>query len=215
MIPRSTLSAQSSCAAVAVAVLLIAGCAAMQNRPNTAAPGSTYVQAVRSTGSFGNVNAEQRSRVIGERTWQGRKVFVYENTATGGSLITEPESGRWIAFARGDTPTLSWEPALGWDFPLEVGKSWSRKHRVTNHANKTTTDFEGHWKVEAYEDITVRAGTFKAYKVVYTDSVGTETTTWWTPEFGLFIKNLSRRTGKHAAGPGTNETELVQRPALP
>ena len=198
-----------------VAALAVAGCADMQNRPNTHAQGTTWVSAVRNTGSFGNVNAEQGTRVVGERMWQGRKAFVYENTTTGGSVVTELESGRWIAFARGDTPTVSWEPALGWDFPLEVGKSWTRKHRMTNHANKTSTDFVGNWKVDAYEDVTVRAGTFKAYKVRYSDSLGSENVTWFSPETGGFVKVSGRRGAAHPAGAGTNESELVQRPAMP
>ena len=187
----------------------------MQNRPNTHAQGTTWVNAVRNTGSFGNVNAEQGTRVVGERMWQGRKAFVYENTTTGGSVVTELESGRWIAFARGDTPTQSWEPALGWDFPLEVGKSWTRKHRMTNHANKTSTEFVSNWKVEAYEDVTVRAGTFKAYKVRYTDTLGTENMTWFSPETGGVVKVSGRRSATPPAGAGTNESELAKRPAMP
>jgi len=198
-----------------VLAMVAAGCADMQNRPNTAAPGSTYVNAVRNTGSYGNVNAEQRSRVVGERMWQGRKAFVYENVSTGGSVITEPETGGFIALARGDAPTLSWEPAIRWDFPLEVGKSWSRKHRLTNHANKASTDFVGTWKVEALEDVTVRAGTFKSYRVRFTDGLGTENMSWWSPELGINAKLSNRRDAKHPAGPGTNESELVSRPAMP
>ena len=208
------LKAPIASASIAVAIVA-AGCADMQNRPNTHAQGTTWVNAVRNTGSFGNVNAEQRTRVVGERMWQGRKAYVYDNTATGGSVVTELENGRWIAFARGDTPTLSWEPALGWDFPLEVGKSWTRKHRMTNHANKTSTEFVGNWKVEAYEDVTVRAGTFKAYKVRFTDTQGSENVTWFSPETGGFVKVSGRRSATHPAGAGTNESELVTRPAKP
>jgi len=197
------------------AALAVAGCAEMKNRPNSHEVGTTWLTAVRNTGSFGNVNAEQRIRVLGERTWQGRKAYVYENTSTGVSTVTEPDTGRWIAFAKGDTPLLSWEPALGWDFPLEVGKTWSSKHRVTNHGNKTTTDLVGNWKVEAYEDVTVRAGTFKAYRVRYTDSLGTDNTTWWSTDTGGFVKVSGRRSAAHPAGAGTNDTELVQRPAAP
>jgi hypothetical protein len=198
-----------------LAALAVTGCAEMPNRPNAHASGSTWVNAVRNTGSYGNTNAEQRTRALGERTWQGRKAFAYENTATGMTVVTELESGRWIAFAKGEVPVTSFEPALGWDFPLEVGKTWSRKHRVTNHANKTTSDFTGSWKVEAYEDVTVRAGTFKAYKVRYTDTAGTESTTWWSPETGTFVKVSGRRGAAHPAGVGTNESELVQRPSAP
>jgi hypothetical protein len=203
----------SACIAVAMAA---AGCADMQNRPNTAAAGSTYVSEVRNTGSFGNLNAESRTRVGGERTWQGRKVFVYERPGNPqGDIVTELDSGRWIAFANGEVATLSWEPPFGWNFPLVVGETWTRKHRFTNHATKQTGEFVGTWKVDAYEDVTVRAGTFKAYKVLFTDTLGSENTTWFSPELGIFLKSVGLRSAKHPAGAGASNTELLSRPTMP
>ena len=38
------------------------------------------------------------------------------------------------------------------------------------------------WKVEAYEDVTVPAGTFKAWRIVFTDNFGFKQTTWSLPE---------------------------------
>lgn len=193
-----------------------AGCADMQNRPNSAVPGSTYVNAVRNSGSYGNQSIEARTRVGGERTWQGRKVFVYERPANPqGDLVTDAATGNWIAFAKGDTPTASWEPPIGFDWPLAVGKTWTRKHRFTNHVTKQSFEFTGTWKVEAQEAVTVRAGTFQAYKVVYSDTLGNENTMWSSPEIGIFVKSSNRRTAKHPAGPGTQEIELVSRPAMP
>lgn len=201
---------------IVLAATALAGCADMQPRPNSLAPGTTWVNAVRSTGSYGKENGELRTtRVAGERIWQGRKVFVYENTTTGISTFTDPDTGRWIATARGDQPLLSFEPPLGWDRPLEVGKTWSRKHKFTNHATKTSGEFVGNWKVEDYEDVTVRAGTFRAYKVVYSDNLGTESVVWWNPETDVWVKQSNRRSARHPAGPGTNDFELVSRPALP
>ena len=215
MIPRSNLWT-SSRAAVAFSLVLAAGCAPMQPRPNSLALGTTWVNAVSNTGSFGNQKGELRTtRVAGERTWQGSKVFVYENPTTGMNILTDPDTGRWIAMTRGDQALQSFEPPIGWDRPLEVGKTWTTKHRSTNHANKTTTDFTGTWKVEAYEDVTVRAGTFKAFKVAYSDTLGSEGVTWWDPELDVWVKQSNRRTAKHPAGPGTNEVELVQRPSKP
>lgn len=198
-----------------LAALAIAGCAEMQTRGNMAAPGSTYVNAVRNTGSYGNVNAEQRLRVAGERMVQGRKVFVYENLTTGVNVVADADTGNWIGIFRGDTPLQTWDPPLGYQHPLAVGKTWTRKHRFTDHVNKRDVEFTGTWKVEALEDVTVRAGTFKAYKVVYTDNIGNENVQWYSPEVGLFAKQSNRRTASHRLGAGTNDSEMVQRPAAP
>jgi hypothetical protein len=195
-------------------VAALAGFAGAQPRPNSHAPGTTWVNQVRNTGSFGNVNEEQRVRVAGERMWGGRKAFVWENVTTGISTLWDAETGRLIAQARGDAPIASWEPAFGWERPLEVGKSWSRTHNFTNHANMRTTEFVGNWKVEALEDVTVPAGTFKCYKIVYSDYYF-ESATWWSPEFDAFVKVSGRRNARHGAGPGTIDQELVQRPKAP
>jgi hypothetical protein len=61
----------------------------------------------------------------------------------------------------------------------------------------------------------VRAGTFKAYKIVYSDNLGSEGVTWWNPEMDVWVKQTSRRSGKHRAGLGTNDIELVRRPVAP
>lgn len=198
-----------------LAALALAGCAEMETRPNAATPGSTYVNAVRNTGSYGNVNAEQRTRVVGERMLQGRKVFVYENVTTGLNVVTDGDTGRWIGFFKGDTPLQTWEPPIGYNHPLTVGASWSRTHRFTDHVKKVNTEFTGTWKVEALEDVTVRAGTFRAYKVVYSDTVGNEQMQWLSPELGIFVKQSNRRGAKHRLGAGTNDVELVSRPAMP
>lgn len=202
----------SACLVVA---LIAAGCADMQNRPNTATPGSTWLNAIRNTGSYGNQNIEFRTRVGGEKMWQGRSAFVYERPANPqGDLVTERDTGRWIAFAKGDTPIVSFDPPLGWNWPLTVGGTWTSKHRFTNHATKQSSEFVGTWKVESYEEVTVRAGTFKDYKVVYSDTTGTENTSWSSPEVGINVKSTSRRSAKHPARPGTNDIELVSRPAM-
>ena len=59
------------------------------------------------------------------------------------------------------------------------------------------------------------AGTFKAYKVVYSDTLGTEGVTWWSPGIDAFVKLSNRRSTKNPAGPGTSDTELIKRPTAP
>ena len=64
-------------------------------------------------------------------------------------------------------------------------------------------------RVEAYEDVTVPAGTFKAFKVRTTDTMGNDNVVWFSPELGIFVKQNNRRTAQHAQGPGTRDIELV------
>ena len=190
-----------------VVALVSAGCAVAPNRPNIAAPGSSYVTQERNSGSFGTQNVRNTVKVVGERMWQGRKVFMYDGTLR--QVMTEPQSGAWIAMTKDDAPVLSFDPPVGWDYPLYVGKTGTGKYRFTVHATKQSGDFERTWRVDAYEDVTVPAGTFKCYKVFSSDTTGNENVVWWSPELGTFVKQNNRRTEKHGAGAGTNDVELV------
>ena len=108
-----------------------------------------------------------------------------------------------------DKPILTYDPPIGFDFPLEVGKTWTKSYQVTVHATKQTIPVDGTWKVESYEDVTLPAGTFKVFKVSYSDTVGNENVQWFNPALGVFVKQSLKRTAKSPSGPGTRESELI------
>jgi len=167
--------------------------------------GTTWVNARHDTGSYGSGSANvPGSR--GERMWQGASVVTFE--ATGGTIFATP-GGNWFGIYKGDTPIITWDPPLYWEWPLEVGKSWTREQRMTIHAAKRTIPYQLTQKVEAYEDVTVPAGTFKAFKMSTVTSLGDENLIWYSPSHGIFIKQILKRTAKNAQGPGTREFELL------
>ena len=190
-----------------LATLLSAGCATTPIAERYVAPpqGSTWVAARRDTGSFGSGNVQLASK-MGERMWQGQKLNAYQSQEL--TLLARP-TGDWVAQVKGDTPLISWDPPVTWNWPLEVGKTGTRSFRVTIHAAKRTIPVEDRWTVEAYEDVTVPAGTFKAFRVRTTDNAGSDNLNWFSPELGIFVKSSLRRTAKHAQGPGTRDIELV------
>lgn len=196
-------------AAGSVASLLAGGCAMMTPRAETyVAPplGSTWVSMRRDSGSYGS-SAVQVAGKRGERMWQGRQAVTFEGPDA--TIVALPEGGRWVGMFKGDTPLITWDPPVGWEWPLEVGKTWTRSHTVTMHAAKRTMPFQSTQKVEAYEEVTVPAGTFKTFKVSTVDTLGNENVAWFSPALGIFVKQSLRRTAKHAAGPGSRDTELV------
>lgn len=143
---------------------------------------------------------------MGERMWQGQKLNAYESQDL--TLLARP-TGDWVAQVKGDTPMVSWDPPVTWNWPLEVGKTGTRSFRVTLHWTKQTIPVEDRWTVEAYEDVTVPAGTFKAFRVRTTDNMGNDNVNWFSPELGIFVKSSLKRSAKHSAGAGTREIELV------
>ena len=170
-------------------------------------PGSSRTFNHSATGSFGSVTDQRTNVVLPNREWEGRTVRALEGKDF--TTLSDPATGRWIAQVRGVSPVISWDPPLGWEWPLTVGKTWTRKHRTTIHATKQTIDFEGKWVVESYEDVTVPAGTFKAFKVRYSDNIGNESVNWWSPQILANAKIKSVRTSQHRSGAGTSDQELV------
>jgi hypothetical protein len=168
--------------------------------------GTTYTYARSDTGSFGS-GTMQFTLKVAEHMWEGKRMLLY--MAPQGGTVCTPE-GRWVAIlAPDEKPIMIFDPPIGYEYPLEVGKTWTKSYQVTVAAIKQTIPFDSTSKVEAYEEVTVPAGTFKTFKINASDTTGNETVTWSNPEVGTWIKRIETRTAKHRAGPGTRETQLV------
>ena len=193
--------------------VLVTGCATSPTVERYVPPpiGATYVIERKDTGSFGATAAKVPFKFV-QHTWQGQTVNAYENPM--GALYTRPEGG-WIGVFVGGKPMVTWDPPLNWDWPISVGKSWTKTYRVTNHARKQTISYDASQKVESYEEIKVPAGTFKAFRISNKTTLGDENVSWYSPELGIFVKNSQRRTEKHPAGAGTREDELVSQTIRP
>lgn len=146
-------------------------------------------------------------RALGEQTWQGQMVRAFNDGDA--TLYVEHATGAWITRVRGTTPLESFDPPIGFEWPIFVGRSWVRNFRYTDHERGRSFDNVRSWyKVEAYEDVTVPAGTFKAFRVT-SETGSTRTTMWFSPELGITVKLKLERSGQHYLGPGTREAELV------
>jgi len=192
------------------AALLSTGCAMFEPRAERYVPppvGATWVSSRRDTGSFGSGNIQLPGKFLGQQSWQGQSFNGFESPEA--TTLAHPVTAEFVAMVKGSAPLITWEPPIGWNWPLEVGKTWTKSTRVTNHMTKQTIALEYTQKVESYEDITVGAGTFKTFKVSTVNSVGEESVNWFSPDLGIFVKQSLKRTAKHAQGAGTREIELV------
>ena len=189
--------------------MVSAGCAMMEPRAEhyVRAPlGSTFTYAYRNSGSYGSASGQMTTRAT-ERMWEGKQIAASESPR--GVTLMNSE-GAWIAQLAPDGKLArSFNPPIGFDFPLVVGKTTTKSYQVTAYPANKTTSFDTTWKVEAYEDVTVQAGTFKVFKITYSDTVGQENTYWFNPEIGSWPKAIFAHTAKFPAGPGESEVELV------
>lgn len=191
------------------AALLTASCAIAPrvDGPVIVAAGSSWTFERRDSGSYGNGKVQDTATALGERTWQGRKVRAVEIAQ--GTRLSDAATAHWLAVVKGDQTLTTWEPSVGYDWPLTVGKQWSRNFRFVNHVTKQQTDIKSTSTVESYEDVTVPAGTFKAFRVRYVDSAGLESVQWYSPDAGGWVKTQAKRNSSHAAGPGTQDFDLL------
>ncbi len=197
---------------VATAVLLTAGCAsAPPVAEKQAMPplGTVTTYHRKSSGSLGNFDGE----VVwthAAATWQGRPVISF-GAPQAGVALHDPATFDLLAnLDRSGKPVMSYDPPMNYRWPLVVGKAWTSSHTVTLHAAGRTMPMQIDWKVESWGDITVPAGTFKAYKLVWTNNLGEVETRWTNPSEGMAtIKRHVERPGTHPQGAGVLDAELL------
>lgn len=80
------------------------------------------------------------------------------------------------------------------DFPLKVGKEWTQDIDLRQLSTGETRPYSNHWRVEAFEEVTVKAGTFKAFRILWRQenrgpySWSGSASLWWSPEVKAFVK---------------------------
>lgn len=172
--------------------------------------GAKWESAQKNTGSFGSDRQMKMTR-LPDATWKGAPVIAVGN-AGGGTMLMRQEDGHWLAGMGPDgTPAVTYDPPMGWSFPLAVGKSFNMNSRVTN-AKGAVTEVTASCTIEAWEKVEVRAGSFDAYRIACKNNLGEDGIYWTSPSVGAFVKTRLQRPASHPAGAGTQESELVVRP---
>ena len=109
-------------------------------------------------------------------------------------------------------PQASFSPPVAYQWPLEVGKAWTSNHTVTMLPSGRTVQRTIDWRVESWGEVTVPAGTFKAFKLVWTNELGEVETRWMNPMQGLLtIKRHVERPASHPQGEGVLDAEMLYR----
>lgn len=165
----------------------------------------------KSSGSYGNFDDQVRwDHKPG--TWQGQAAMLAVSPQAGAQLYDSKTHGLVAMLGRDGKPAVSYEPPMAYRWPMKVGDSWSSQHKVTFHANGRTVPLTLNYKVEAYDRITVPAGSFNAYLVVSTDSNGEVQRVWIAPADSIsVVKRTLDRPATHPQGAGHLEGELLSR----
>ena len=131
--------------------------------------------------------------------------------------LFDVEDDSWVGCTKDGKLLGSTTPHNGrYNWPLQVGKSWQTKYFWSDkviHPDWSGSNWEER-TVVAWEEVTVPAGTFMAYKIVRTKT-SWETTSedvemsWYAPEIPVTIKGVWHRGSKDGYGPAEHMWELV------
>jgi hypothetical protein len=198
--------------AALTAVLLISGCATSEPPPGAPRAdlprhtiGSEWEFRERVSGSWaGGARRVPRFVFQGEREWRGKKLLAY------GTFHLDNRM-RFVARVREGQVLETWDPHYSpIEFPLFVGRSWSTNFAYQNQ--QTGRAYASVWlsfKVEAFEKVTVPAGTFDAFRIGGGET-GVHWTYWYAPEVTFLTKVRVERNSQSPSGPGLFEWELVR-----
>lgn len=144
-------------------------------------------------------------RVDREETLRGRRYTVIARDNVEAWLSAETKS---IAFLTQDGKVIeTYDPDWqDWQWPLAVGKSWTSNYKQTN-LQQAFPPAQAKWTVTAYEDVTVSAGTFKAFRIERAPGANTNQviTRWYAPQVGLVVRQIETRVDQ----PGSIIQELM------
>lgn len=85
------------------------------------------------------------------------------------------------------------------EFPLAVGKEWSQRLDLRSQTTGAMQPLSVRWKVEACEEVKVKAGNFRAFRISWAqDGLGQRRwsgkATLWSPEVKAFVKRRVHTT---------------------
>ena len=154
----------------------------------------------------------------------GRTLDVYEHSAVfpdpGGACAGEThalwdsKTQNWAGcMANGEILGESQPYTARLEWPLQVGKTWRRQPRWVDHVlhPEWSGEYWADYEVLAYEEVTVPAGRYMAFKVGTTRTQHDDwyETTWYSPQLGAVVKGAWGRTEDNGYGPVEGSWELV------
>lgn len=164
----------------------------------------------KSSGSLGTFDGPV-VWTISHGSWEGRPAVI--QTARQGGTAFDPKTHANMASLDPEgKATMVFDPPVGYQWPLQVGKTWTSEHTVTLYPSRNTVKIRVNYQVESWGDVTVPAGTFKAFKLRFTNNLGESEERWVSPADGIpTVKRHVERPASHPQGAGVLDAELLSR----
>ena len=201
-------------AGATTATLLAAGCASappVAEKMVVSPMGTVTTFHRKSSGSLGNFDG-QVVWTYAQSTFQGKPVIAFGAPQAGVSLLDPATFGMLVNLNPAGQPMFSFDPPMTYPWPLQVGKTATQKLMMTMYPSGAKVPMTIDYKVESWEEVTVPAGTFKAYRVSWINNFGEVETRWLNPMEGLAtIKRHVERPASHPQGAGVLDAVLLSR----
>ena len=140
-------------------------------------------------------------QITGRQEYRGREVLVTNATThpplpleADLQVLFDAETGNPVATLYGDTVDSEYIPHEGrLSFPMKVGNTWRATYEEVLGETWGEEKAWQDWEVMAYEEVTVPAGTFMAFRVTRTGASNTYDqddayTYWYAPTIGFIVK---------------------------
>lgn len=208
-----TVIAQTAVLAMASASMLLAsGCASAPpaaDKMQIGPMGTVLTYHRKSSGSLGTFDG-QVVWTLAPATWQGKPAISMGAPQAGVGLYEPQGFGMVANLNPAGQPLMSFEPPIDYPWPLQVGKTWTGHHMVTLYPSGNQVPLKVEGKVESFGEVTVPAGTFKAFKLVWSMNQNEFETRWVAPHDGLAtVKRHVERPASHPQGAGVLDAELL------
>ncbi len=128
--------------------------------------------------------------VMQEREIKGMTVIPFQVAEEDKTKLYEKSTLNFVALEVEGNVVMASYPSDGrYLWPLEVGKKWTTNFMFFM-AGRKSISVPKHYEVEAFETVTVPAGTFEAFRVMGVSGKKRENTIrlWWAPKANMTIR---------------------------
>lgn len=134
------------------------------------------------------------------RVATGTDTYLYDMATS--NMIATFRLGKEVTSTTPHDGTYSW--------PLYVGKAWTATYTFNNRPQGMTVGpVNVEYRATTYEDVTVPAGTWKAFKIESEAASSAFSTIWYAPDIKLIVKRINETAVGHPMGRTKTVYEMI------
>ena len=199
---------------------LLAGCAPSTTAPPAGAPtaeaaappiGASWK--IRTTNELNNSSQDITLTAVAV-TYNGKPAYGVSN-GTVVRVFTLDTFNQMATLREGKEEEVMSPDSGGSSWPFWLGKTWTATSSYSDVVRgRTFNGVKYNYTISSFENVTVPAGTFQAYRIDYSPSIpgGSFGSRWYAPSTKTTVRSTNERGAGHYLGAGKTLTELLTVP---